>query len=83
MRPRSPPCFVGGSPDAHVLIGSDGGDRLLDALGSHLTHQTGHTVPGPSLAPIAAQKGASEERAKQLADGLERLVGRVLRLPGA
>lgn len=42
---------------AVVLWASDGGDGLLDAIGSGLTRRTSHTVAGPLGAPIKALAG--------------------------
>lgn len=40
-----------------MLIGSDGGDGLLEALEPHLTHRTRHVVLGPRLVPVDAPVG--------------------------
>lgn len=46
---------AGGKPT--VLIGSDGGDGLLDALEPYLTRRTTHTAVGPLLAPLEVPVG--------------------------
>src|SRR5215475_10487678 len=45
-----------------VLVASDGGDGLLEALGPHLIRRTEHRVLGPLGTPEAAEVGWFDNR---------------------
>ncbi len=45
-----------------VILGSDGGDGLLDALGTHVIRTTTHEVPGPLGNPVRPAVGWLNDR---------------------